>query len=227
MSHSAQKTLFSDVRTTTFNDRYGSFFVDYDMVPLLVQQALPQSVQSVPGETPTSRLTRMADGLDAVVAGDLMSNVVRSRGHWGLLTSVAAMNVKAAYHACGSVAFPGFPEWFGKNSTTGKRRRLLGELSMHMNHRVSGGTLALRMHYMSAMRATMYAPLVARGAEGVQDTIDLLDAYGLSKQDLTESCVPLSTFAVAALHTHSPIAGWRSFLSRALRRTYMASCQGL
>lgn len=177
------------MRSTAFNDRYGAFFVDYDMVPLLVQQALPQSVQTPRGEAPTSKLARMADGLDAVVAGDLLSNCVRSRGQWSLLTSVAAMNVKAAYHASGSVAFPGFPEWFGKNSTTGKRRRLLGELGMHMNHRISGGTMALRMHYISSMRAAMYAPLLTDGAEGVPDTIAMLDAYGLSKQDLTESCV--------------------------------------
>lgn len=150
------------MRSSTFTERYNSFFVDYDLIPLLVQQAMPQSVQTPRGEAPTSKLARMADAADAIALSDVMSNCVRMRGQWSLLTSVAAMNVKAAYHASGSVAFPGFPEWFGKNSTMGKRRRLLGELSMHLNHRVSGGSQSLRMHYMETLKSAFYAPMLEK-----------------------------------------------------------------
>jgi len=143
-------------------DRFEQFFVDYDLIPLMVAQCVPMSVQSPKHEAPLSKLTRLADATDAVVVSDMLTKCVRSRGQWGLLPAVGAMNIKAGYHAAGFVSFTGFPEWMGRNSTTNKRRRLLGELSMHLNHHTSGGATALRLHYMDALRAELYAPLLSK-----------------------------------------------------------------
>ena len=181
-----QKALFNDVRTSTMAQRYEQFFVDYDLIPLMVAQCAPQSVQYPKAEDPDSKLARMAAAADSVVTSDLLTTCVRQRQQWTLLPAVAGANVKAAFHAAGHVSFTGFPEWMGKNSTLNKRRRLVNELNMHLNHRISGGTSALRLHYLPALRAELYAPLVTQQVEGVDATIGLLDEYGLSKTDLTE-----------------------------------------
>lgn len=60
--------------------------------------------------------------------------------HWELLPAQAALNVRVGSIGGGSLGFPEFPKWLGNYSRENKRRRLLGELSTHLNASVSGGT---------------------------------------------------------------------------------------
>lgn len=55
---SASPRLF-DVKTYTFGAREELFYVDYDMIPLLVQQAYPSTVEKSGGPE-LGRLQRMA-----------------------------------------------------------------------------------------------------------------------------------------------------------------------
>lgn len=59
--------------------------------------------------------------------------------HWELLPAQAALNVRVGSIGAGSLGFPEFPKWLGNYSRENKRRRLLGELSTHLNASVSGG----------------------------------------------------------------------------------------
>lgn len=70
--------------------------------------------------------------LDASERGDVQ--------HWELLPAQAALNVRVGSIGGGSLGFPEFPKWLGNYSRENKRRRLLGELSTHLNASVSGGT---------------------------------------------------------------------------------------
>ena len=45
----------------------------------------------------------------------------------------------------------------------------------------------MRLDYVPYLRGMLIAPLLREGAEGVQETVHLLDAYGLSKDDLGEN----------------------------------------
>lgn len=60
--------------------------------------------------------------------------------HWELLPAQAALNVRVGSIGGGSLGFPEFPKWLGNYSRENKRRRLLGELTTHLNASVSGGT---------------------------------------------------------------------------------------
>ena len=65
--------------------------------------------------------------------------------NWSLLPFSAVLAVKTGFHAGGpnGASFPGFPEfttWLGRNSSKGKKQRVMQELNHHMNYRVSGGT---------------------------------------------------------------------------------------
>lgn len=59
--------------------------------------------------------------------------------HWELLPAQAAMNVRVGSIGGGSLGFPEFPKWLGMYSRENKRRRMLGELSTHLNSAISGG----------------------------------------------------------------------------------------
>ena len=52
---------------------------------------------------------------------------------------------------------------------------------------IGQGFGAVRLEYVPYWRKMMLRPLVARGGEGAQDVIGMLDAYGLGKDDLMET----------------------------------------
>jgi len=105
--------------------------------------------------------------------------------NWSLLPLMATMTVRAGSHARGSAGFPSFPEWLGKNSSRGKKKRLVAELAMHLGERVSGGVEAVRLSYATALRDALLAPLLSDAAvsagvdgdapSGVDATIAMLD----------------------------------------------------
>ena len=63
--------------------------------------------------------------------------------------------VRIGGFARGSCGFPAFPEWLGKNSSRNKKRRLLGELAMHLGDAVSGGQESIRLSYATALRDSL------------------------------------------------------------------------
>jgi replication factor C subunit 1 len=93
----------------------------------------------------------------------------------------------------GWLAFPTFPQWLGKNSTTGKQRRLTTELVTHTSLQVGQGFNAVRMEYVPYLRRRLLTELSAAGEEGssggggAQKCIALLDSYGLSRDDFMEN----------------------------------------
>jgi len=163
------------------------FFVDYDMIPLHVHQMYPGTLDKSTGAE-AAKLNRLAKASAAVSDGDLFSTVVMRRQAWGMLPSVALANVRAAGWAAGPPSFVMFPAWLGKNSTAGKRSRLLAELGAAMSGSASGGRTAMRLDYAHALRARLFSPLervdagdkdaVVAAARGVSA---LLDEYNLTK----------------------------------------------
>eukprot|EP01138_Halocafeteria_seosinensis_P007906 gb/GECG01008077.1/.p1 GENE.gb/GECG01008077.1/~~gb/GECG01008077.1/.p1 ORF type:complete len:850 (+),score=148.19 gb/GECG01008077.1/:1-2550(+) len=143
-----------------FYKRYEQFFVDYDLIPLQVQQAYPHSAKSPSNEKPESKLNRMRQAADAICFSDLISQHIRGQQQWYLLPAMAVANVDAGFRAAGRIGFTGFPEWMGRNSTMNKHTRMLSELGIHMNSRVSGGLRALRLEYLEALRGELLNPLL-------------------------------------------------------------------
>ena len=78
----------------TLNERMDMFFVDYDLMPLLIQQNYISSVKNCNRDPLLGNLHRMADAAMAVSDADLAMVLVRSEQRWDLLTKAAAMNVR-------------------------------------------------------------------------------------------------------------------------------------
>ena len=69
-----------------------------------------------------------------------------------------------------------------------KRKRLLGELALHANSRISGGSTALRLHYLPVLQSALYPPLKGPGGgTNVSSVMEFVDAYGLSREDVWET----------------------------------------
>eukprot|EP00616_Rhizochromulina_sp_CCMP1243_P009043 CAMPEP_0118991158 /NCGR_PEP_ID=MMETSP1173-20130426/51167_1 /TAXON_ID=1034831 /ORGANISM="Rhizochromulina marina cf, Strain CCMP1243" /LENGTH=421 /DNA_ID=CAMNT_0006942269 /DNA_START=28 /DNA_END=1293 /DNA_ORIENTATION=+ len=174
-----------DPKDQTLFQRQDSFFLDYSLVPLLVQQNYVDSIQSC--HEMGDKSTRMSAASEALSDCDLIDSMLRRDQNWSLLPFQAVMTVRVGTHTRGGLGFPKFPEWLGKNSTGNKRRRLLGDLAMHLSSAVSGGQEAVRLNYAPVLRRRLVSPLLQKGAEGVQETIAMLDEYGMSREDLFET----------------------------------------
>ena len=191
---SATTKLFAEARKLSLEARCDLFFVDYDMVPLYVQQAYLTALGTSPD---LERMTRAAKAAACISDGDIITDYIRSKQAWGLLPAAAAANARAATLTCGPSGFLSFPNWLGKNSSRNKRARLLAELGLRMAGHVSGGREAIRLDYLDPLRLRLMGPLMGAAATAepgppIAATIATLDDYGLAKSDLMETMVEVA-----------------------------------
>ena len=112
--------------------------------------------------------------------------------HWELLTSAAALCVQTGSIAGGPnggflPGFPEFPGWLGKNSSKGKHDRLLGELQHHMNVSVNASITEIRSSYIPAFRAKILKLMKDPEGPKMEEVIEMMDLYGLSRDDIFET----------------------------------------
>jgi replication factor C subunit 1 len=188
-AHSAYPRLFNTQNNKLW-ERDELFFVDYDMIPFLIQQAYPTVLESNKVLNENVKLTRMAASAAAVSEGDIYYDYLRSKQAWQLLPSCAMANIRAAgFAAGGTCPYIPFPAYWGKMSSRTKRARLLAELGSHMNSKISGGRSAVRLDYLSPLKHRFFTPLVRTANGGDTNAItkgvaDLLDEYNLTREDL-------------------------------------------
>jgi len=174
------------------DDRYNSFFVDYALVPLLVQQNYIEAARGglfkQPSLDDVAKLERLSVAADACADMELVgSSIMGMDQHWELLPAQAAFSVRVGSMCQGFMPFPTFPLWLGKNSTKGKMKRLTHEIMTHSLLSIGQGFAAVRLEYTPYLRRALLAPLLEEKEEGVHKVIALLDAYGLSREDFIES----------------------------------------
>lgn len=75
----------------------------------------------------------------------------------------------------------------GKYSATNKKARLTRELVQHSSLSIGQGFVPMRLDYVPYLRNRLLQPLLAQNKDGCEETIRLLDEYGLTKDDFTES----------------------------------------
>ena len=178
-------------------DRSDLFMVDYDMIPLLAQQQYVSSIEKSVGGDQLSRMLRCSRAADAISEADIYSDMLRIRQAWGMLPDIAAAFVRACSHSLGGSSFVPFPTWLGKNSTRGKRLRLLAQTSVRISGKVSCGREAYRLDYHDPLRAALFNPLLGSKAltdtaSAVDSVIAILDEYGLSREDMMETMTEVS-----------------------------------
>ncbi|KAG1803660.1 uncharacterized protein HD556DRAFT_1437417 [Suillus plorans] len=75
------------------------------------------------------------------------------------------------------------PSWLGQNSKQNKLSRQLGDVQVRMRLKVSGGKHEIRQSYIHALFPHIFKPLIDRGAAAVDDVIERMDGYYLSRED--------------------------------------------
>ncbi|KAH0839521.1 putative replication factor C, large subunit [Lanmaoa asiatica] len=114
----------------------------------------------------------------------------RPEQHWTLMPLHAVCStVRPASFLYGSgMGYGGanqmsFPQWLGQNSKQGKLTRQLGEVQIHMRLKVSGDKPEIRQSYLPALLPYIVKPLVDDGSSAVDEIIERMDEYYLSRDD--------------------------------------------
>lgn len=182
-------------------NRSDAFFVDYGLMGLMVQQ---NYLRVMVGQYQEAKRTgdenkilgfleNMHDASSSMSDFAVAENAVRGGDqNWALLPTCGMLAVKTGYHAGGETGgfLPGFPEfagWMGKNSTRGRKNRLLQELNHHMNYKVSGDSRELRLCYLPPMRERFLSLMTDKSGPKTTEVIQLMDEYGLDRDDVFEN----------------------------------------
>lgn len=180
--------------SANFDHRYNSFFVDYSLVPLLVQQNYIDTARAGVYKSETmsevAKLQALSQASDACADMEIIgSKIMGGDQHWELLPAQAVMAVRVGALCSGWQAFPAFPQWLGKSSTTVKQKRLTTELVTHTALQVGQGFGAIRMEYVPYLRHRLLAEFTSGSGDGsgAQKCIDMLDSYGLSRDDFMDN----------------------------------------
>lgn len=181
--------------------RSEAYFVDYSLMGINVHQnylkvmvgGYQEAARSKDDDKMDAFVERMHDATLAMSDFAVGDQAVRGGDmNWGLLPFVSMMTVKTGFHAGGPNGgflggFPEFAGWMGKNSSRGKKTRLLSELGYHMNYKVSTDKADLRLRYIPVLRER-FAGLLADGDKTkIAEAIGLMDEYGLDRDDVFEN----------------------------------------
>ena len=104
---------------------------------------------------------------------------------WSLLPTLGMIStVVPSAMVRGRSGAVAFPSWLGKHSNATKQNRLLKEIQVHMGPKTSGTARnEIRLDYVPALLDPMLRPLQERGAEGIDEVLERMQAYNLTKDD--------------------------------------------
>ncbi|PWY98183.1 DNA replication factor C, large subunit [Testicularia cyperi] len=185
--------MFSQTSRKTLNDKANLYFQDHAFVPLMVAENYVKARPVLASREPNERLRSykhlelLRRAAESISDGDMVDRMIHgSEQHWSLMPLHAiASSVRPCSYIYGGTegGFPSFPAWLGQNSKQQRLSRAVVDLQAKMRLVCSGSRHDLRQHYLPSMWSLLIDPLVKRGAEGVEDVIELMDDYYLGMED--------------------------------------------
>ncbi|KAG7446101.1 DNA replication factor C, large subunit [Guyanagaster necrorhizus] len=188
--------LFSATARETLGDKMELYFQDHSFMPLFIQEnylkTQPAKLRNLDGPNKILKELQLMDKAAASISdGDLVDGLIHGpEQHWSLMPLHAVCSaVRPASLLYGQGAHYGgpnsmsFPQWLGQNSKQNKLSRQLGDVQIRMRLKVSGDKSEIRQSYIPALFPHIVRPLVDEGLGAIDDVIDGMDEYSLSKED--------------------------------------------
>ena len=175
---SATQKLMSNKRIS-LHEADDFVYVDYGMVPLMVQEAYLAASRSLDEAVAAS---------EQISFGDMMSTRQWKTQDWSLLPHVVHSTVATSRKVTGPCPFQIFPQLLGKNSKKMKHRRWMEDVA-----RLRGcSASSMRLDEAESIRTILLRPLASlKGEKGdlptIQQLIGRLDAIQLSRDQLLEN----------------------------------------
>lgn len=149
-------------------------FVDYNMVPLMVQEAYIASSRNSLEDTVRAS--------EFISVGDVMDRRIHRTHDWNLLPHYVQSVVSAAKTVSGPAPFQIFPAWLGKNSKRLKHKRYIDDLSS----KVFCSNDSFRMDYAEPLQNILLNPLKSDKPD-IKTTIKTMDEMRFTRDDIMDN----------------------------------------
>lgn len=184
--------LFNPASKSTLNDKIELYFNDHEFSYLMIQENyLKAKPAGLSGKGYNSReanmkYLEMADqAAESISDGDLVDRMIHGpQQQWSLMPTHAVFStVRPASFVAGQMIGSEFTKWLGNNSKLGKLGRYVREIQSHMRLRSSGDVSEIRQQYLPVLWHQIVKRLAMEGKDCVQEVIDLMDSYYLTRED--------------------------------------------
>ena len=153
-----------NINYPNFRDKMDLFFIDYDFIPLLIQE---NYLHSMGDRSNMDDINKMAEAAEFMSLGDSVNVQLHTNQDWSLLQSLGLTSTIApALIIQGSTFYPKFPDWLGKNSTYRKSKRLIRELKTVMGHHAQASRMEIQNIYVDLI-LTMIYKVITKGKDSV------------------------------------------------------------
>ena len=153
----------------TFREKLDLFFIDYDWVPMLVQDGYLQSMKNR-GEArdmDCQDIEDMANASEFISMGDTMNVKLRTDQQWSLLPNIGICGAVApAIILKGKSFMPTFPQVLGKMSSMKKAKRQIKELKAVMGTQAQMNKGSIQHEMVPLILQMIYKKLSRPGNSG-------------------------------------------------------------
>lgn len=153
-------------------------YVDYHMVPLMVQEAYATAAKD---------LNELETAANLISESDLMNTTIWKTQDWTILPHIVANTVAVAKTVSGSAPFQIFPQFLGKNSKRLKQQRWIDALAK--KRRCSANIL--RLDYVEHLQKSLLTPL-QQDKPDIKGLIQRMDVMGVTRDDLMDTLCEVS-----------------------------------
>jgi replication factor C subunit 1 len=170
---SATQKLISN-KQLSLDDAASLVFVDYNMIPLMVQEAYIGSSRN--------SLDDVVRAAEFISCGDVMDKRIHRSHDWSLLPHYVQSVVSAAKTVSGPPPFQIFPAWLGKNSKRLKHKRYIDDLSS----KVFCSNDSFRLDYAEPLQNILLNPLKGDKPD-IKTAIKSMDALRFTRDDIMDN----------------------------------------
>lgn len=184
--------MFASSSKATLNDKIELYFNDHEFSYLMVQENYLSTRPMLANDTRSAKehklkLLELVDkAAESISDGDLVDRMIHgSQQQWSLMPTHAVFSTvrPASYISGGMTGQTAFTSWLGNNSKQGKLTRFVKEIQSHMRLRTSGDRHEIRQQYLPVLWTQLVNKLQVEGKEAVEEVIDLMDSYFLTRDD--------------------------------------------
>lgn len=183
--------MFAPSSKATLNDKIELYFNDHEFSYLMIQEnylsTKPALVTNLDAREARLKALQLADqAAESISDGDLVDRMIHgSQQQWSLMPTHAVFSAvrPASFTAGLMTGQTAFTKWLGNNSKLGKLTRYVKEIQSHMRLRTSGDRHEIRQQYLPVLWTQMIKRLEVEGKDCVEDVIDLMDSYFLTRDD--------------------------------------------
>lgn len=187
----AEKMLHADtVAQMNFEEKLNMFFIDSDMMPLLVQENYI-TVRNQ-DKSPLKALDDLAESADYISMGDCVNKMLKEKSAWELLPNIGICGVVApAVHSAGSFTTIKFPQLLGKNMTIKKASRQIRELNIALAGKVFAPNNSLLNDVVPLLCYQISSRICSQDPVKTKEAIDLMNYFNISLDLFRENVLDL------------------------------------